>query len=108
MATAKSYNELSLDKDGKSPLEIFTGIEDEITCYDWHTWGYPYLVLAEENQSGLTRTPKWEPRARTGIYLVHSPAHAGNVALVLNLLTDHVSPQYHLVFDDKFTTVEYL
>ena len=64
--------------------------------------------MDEENQSGLTGTLKWEPRARTGVYLGHSPTHAGNVALVLNLITGHVSPQYHVVFDDEFTTVNYL
>ena len=34
LATAKSHNELSLDENCKSPLEKFTGIEDEITCSD--------------------------------------------------------------------------
>ena len=40
-----------------------------------------------------------------GSYLGHSPAHAGSFALVLNPGNGHVSPQYHLVFDDNFTTV---
>ena len=52
--------------------------------------------------------PKWEPRARMGIYVGRSPSHASNVALVLNPQTGHVSPQFHVVFDDDFTTVEYL
>ena len=91
-----------------SPLELFSGIDEEITCNDFHTWGCPVFVLDEANQSGLTGTPKWEPRARAGVYLGHSPSHAGNVALVLNLQTGHVSPQYHLVFDDDFSTVPYL
>ena len=43
-----------------------------------------------------------------GIYVGRSPFHAGNVALVLNPKTGHVSPQYHVVFDDDFTTVPYL
>ena len=43
-----------------------------------------------------------------GIYLGHSPFHADNVALVFNLQTGHVSPQYHVIFDEQFTTVEYL
>ena len=30
------------------------------------------------------------------------------VALVFNPRTLHVSPQYHVVFDDEFTTVPYL
>jgi hypothetical protein len=34
--------------------------------------------------------------------------HASNVALVLNPRTEHISLQFHDVFDDDFTTVEYL
>ena len=56
-------------------------------------------------QSGIAGPPKWEPRSRLGIYVGHSPSHAGSVALVLNPRTGHVSPQYHVVFDDLFTTV---
>jgi len=40
-----------------------------------------------------------------GVYLGHSPRHAGNIALVLNITTSHVSPQYHRIFDDDFSTV---
>ena len=36
------------------------------------------------------------------------PFHAGSVALVLNPTTGHVSPQYHLIFDNDFTTVPFL
>ena len=95
-------------KTASTPQKKITGIEDEITCSDWHTQECPCFILAEENQSGLTETPKWEPRARTGVYLGHSPTHADNVALVFNLIISHVSPQYHVVFDDKFATVNYL
>ena len=43
-----------------------------------------------------------------GIYIGYSPCHAGSVALVLNLKTLHISPQFHVVFDDHFNTVAYL
>ena len=86
----------------------FSNIDAEIHCEDFHTWGCPVYVLDAHNQSGFTGTPKWEPRSQVGVYLGHSPAHAGNVALVLNLQTGHISPQYHLVFDDDFSTVPYL
>ena len=32
------------------------------------------------------------------------PQHAGSVDLVLNLKTGYISPQFHIVFDEKFTT----
>ncbi len=51
--------------------------------------------------------PNWEPRARMGIYVGCSPAHASNVVLILNPRTGHVSPQFHVVFDDDFTMVQY-
>ena len=53
-------------------------------------------------------TPKGDPRARLGIYLGHSPSHAGSVALVMNPKTGLVSPQFHFVFDDNFETVPHL
>jgi hypothetical protein len=59
-------------------------------------------------QTNPKGVPKWDPRAWLGIYLGRSPTHAGNVALVLNPKTGLVSPQYHVVFDDEFTTVPHL
>ena len=34
-----------------------------------------------------------------------SPYHASTVPLVLNLDTGAITPQFHVVFDDWFTTV---
>ena len=51
---------------------------------------------------------KWEQCSRLGIYLGHLPCHAGSVALVLNPTTLHISPQFHVAFDDEFNTVPYL
>ena len=42
------------------------------------------------------------------IYLGRSPAHAGNVAQVLNPNTGLVSPPYPVVFYDDFTTAPHL
>jgi hypothetical protein len=51
---------------------------------------------------------QWEPRVRMGIYVGRSPAHASNVALILNPRTGHVSPQFHVVCNDDFTIVQFL
>jgi hypothetical protein len=40
-----------------------------------------------------------------GVYIGHSLVHAGNVPVIYNPVTTHISPQYHVVFDDQFTTV---
>ena len=43
--------------------------------------------------------------AHKGIFLGFSPHHSSDIPLVLNLTTGHISPQYHVVFDDGFDTV---
>jgi hypothetical protein len=39
------------------------------------------------------------------MFLGFSSEHSSLVPLVLNLRTGHVSPQYHVIFDDNFETV---
>lgn len=48
--------------------------------------------------------PKWEPKARLGIYLGPSDSHASTVAMILNPFTGLVSPQYYVKYDDEFKT----
>ena len=102
-------NHLTCNKDGKTPYHLLAGLDTtELDVKSFHTFGCPCYVLDNRLQSGLTILPKWEPRARMGIYVGRSPAHASNVALILNPRTGHVSPQFHVVYDDDFTTVPYL
>ena len=44
-------------------------------------------------------------RSRHGIYLEISKHISSTVYLVLNPDTGNISPQYHVVFDDTFSTV---
>jgi hypothetical protein len=91
---------------GHTPDELFASLPTAsyIDITQFHPFGCPVYVLDARLQNG-NKIPRWEPRSRVGVYLGHSPYHAQSVALVLNLSTGHVSPQYHLVFDDNFTTV---
>jgi hypothetical protein len=90
---------------GLSPDEIFSGQKSTRNrINDFHTFGCPVFVLEASLQDGH-KLPKWKPRSRMAVYLGLSPDHATTVPLVLNVTTGLVSPQYHLVFDDKFTTV---
>jgi hypothetical protein len=34
-----------------------------------------------------------------------SPVHAENIAVIRNLKSGYLSPQYHIIFDDWFETV---
>ena len=90
------------------PWRMFSGTTVDITFKNHHTWGCPIYFLGERCHSNIFLLPKWEPLSRSGIYIGHSPFHAGSVALVLNPETGHVSPQFHVVFDDEFSTVPFI
>ena len=107
-AAEERLNALSLDADGSTPLSKWSNTDCQIFAKDYHTWGCPVFVLDGRLQSDPKGVPKWEPRARVGIFMGHSPLHAGSVALVLNPTTGHVSPQFHVVFDDTFSTIPYM
>lgn len=49
--------------------------------------------------------PRWKPRSQRCMYLGRSSSHASNVPLVLNFATGSITPQFHVVFDDWFATV---
>ena len=69
-----------------------------------HVFGCPTYVLDPTLQDGK-KLPKWKHRSRLGINLGPSPHHSTTVSLVLNPETGAISPQYHCVFDDHFSTV---
>ena len=71
----------------------------------YHTFGCPAYILDTRLSSGGS-IPKWNPRARRGIYLGLLPEHASNVALIYNPHTGFVSPQYHVVCNNDFTSVD--
>jgi hypothetical protein len=91
-------------KDGISPMEKFSQVKVSPKVRTNHTFGCPVYVLDSRLQEGQS-IPKWDEKARIGIYLGMSPRHSRKVALVLNLQTGHVSPQFHVVFDDLFETL---
>ena len=69
-----------------------------------HVFGCPVFVLDPKLQDAK-KIPKWAMRSRRGVYLGVSPFHSSTVHLVLNPTTGAITPQYHLVFDDSFSTV---
>ena len=67
-------------------------------------WGCPVYVLDPKLQD-QKKLPKWRPRSRLGVYLGCSPSHHNTVGRILNPRTGYVSPQFHVVYDEKFETV---
>ena len=90
--------------DGKSPISMFTSSDIMPNLDHFKPFGCPVYVLDNAMQSGK-KISKWEIRSRMGVYLGMSSQHARSVALVLNLETGHVSPQFHVKFDSKFETI---
>ena len=95
-------------KNSLSPLQKYSKIDQPFRIRHYHTFGCPVYILDSKLQADGGKIPKWQPRSRLGVFLGRSPCPAGNVALVFNPRTLHVSPQFHVVFDDLFTTVPFL
>jgi len=101
-----SYNE-AMSRDGSiSPVEKFSRSMVRPNPKFSQPFGCPCYVLNEKLQSVKGLQNKWKERSRVGVYLGRSPQHARSVALVLNLTTGHVSPQFHVAFDPSFQTVK--
>ena len=94
----------------QSPNNVFAGVVTPITTIKrqltrYHPFGCPSYILEATLQDGK-KTNKWAPKSHQGVYLGKSRLHSPSVTLILNNKTDHISPQYHVVMDTKFDTVQ--
>ena len=89
-----------------SQTELFTGMKYQSHNHlqRLHIFGFPVYILEPQLQDAR-KLPKWKRRSHQGIYLGLSKVHSSNIHFVLNPNTGHISPQYHRVFDDNFSTV---
>ena len=99
------HNIVPSQSNGLCSQELFTRTTfDHSVLASMPVWGCPTYVLDPTLQAGK-KLPKWKPRSRRGQYMGQSKLHASTVALVRNLHTGYISPQYHTIFDVLFTTV---
>ena len=89
----------------ESPFTLFSNEDSPLSPTDFRVFGSPVYVLDSTLQSGTIGPGKWKDRCHLGAYIGHSPNHASNVILVYNPKTRLVSPQYHVVHDESFETV---
>ena len=92
---------------GLIPWRSFQVKKTGIALKNHHKWSYPVYVWDEILKGNISGLPKWETHSRAGIYLIHPKFCSGSVALVINPETGHVSPQLHVVFNDKFYRVPF-
>jgi hypothetical protein len=102
---ACTFHNASIRSDtGKSPHHLFTGNPAPWKMEDFRVFGSPVFVLDKKLQDGDSLS-KWKARSWMGVYVGHSLAHAGNVPVIYNPQTTHITPQFHVIFDDQFSTV---
>jgi hypothetical protein len=53
-----------------------------------------------------TSPPKWTKRTTQNVYVGHLHHYSKSVPMVWDLKTRLVSPQFHVMFDDNFDTVQ--
>ena len=97
-------NAVPTRKDSKSAIQVFSSTVDKTRLQHFHPLGCPVYVLQNLLQAGQ-QISKWHKQACLGLYLGHLPSHARSVALVLNLSTGLVSPQFHMKFNKFFEMV---
>jgi hypothetical protein len=90
---------------GMSPLDLLckTTIPRHI-LKEAHVFACPSYLLVPSMREGK-RVPKFETRSRRGVFMGLSAKHASTVPLIMNLSTLTITPQFHVVFDDWFTSV---
>ena len=99
-----NLNNLRLGKSGKSRVKTFSAMHNKINIRHYLTFGCPVYVI-DAHLQGASLIPKWDERVRVRAYVGRSPIHTVNGSLILNLSKGHVSPQFHAVFNETFSTV---
>jgi hypothetical protein len=101
---AVNFHNASLHKhQQESPYKLFTGQEAPWMLRDFKIFGCPVYVLDKDLQDGKSIN-KWKTRSWQGIYIGNSNCHASSVPLIYNPVTTHITPQFHVIFDESFKT----
>jgi hypothetical protein len=91
-------------KHSQALLAVFASSQVTMNPKHHYHFGCPVYVLDRHMQGG-GKADKWSKRSKVGIFLGQSPQHARTVALVLDLNTGLISPQFHVKMDPTFQTM---
>ena len=84
---------------GLSDIEIWSRSRFESvseTLSNCHVWGCPTYVLEPKFQNTGVKIPKWDPRIQIGVNMGFRNICLTQSRLVINLMTDSISSQYHV------------
>ena len=100
------YNHLPDPATGLSPHDVFTKTRWPLkNLHNLHVWGCPVYVLDKKISDGK-KLPRWKPRSERQKMMGLSDTHATTAPLVLNFSSGSITPQFHVMFDDWFATVQ--
>jgi Zinc knuckle len=90
---------------GLSPNDLFTKTKHPSKrFFDLHPLFCPAYALDKSIADGH-KLPRWNPRSERYIFVGFSDKRTSTVPLLLNPRTGAIVTNYHVVFDDWFTTV---
>ena len=99
------HNHMPNIETGISPVDVFTKSRwQQHKYHDLHVWGCPVYVLEKKISDGA-KIPRWKPRSTRQMNVGFSEKHASTVPLVLNIDSGYITAQFHVVFDDWFSTI---
>jgi hypothetical protein len=88
-----------------SPWEQFTGERSKLNQTYMHPLFCPIYVLDRRMQEG-TSPPKWTKRTTQKVYVGHLHHYSKSIPVIWDPKTKLNSPQFHVMFDDNFDTVQ--
>ena len=99
------WNRLPRADNGLAPVEVFYGVkQDHSILSRIRVWGCPSYVLDPVIQDGK-KLPRWQPKSRRGQFMGMSKLHSSTIGMIRNLRTGSISPQFHVVYDEWFSTL---
>jgi len=99
------YNHTPQKESRLAPMEIFCGTKlncENLRCAK--VFGSPTYVLDPKLADNF-KIPKWSARACLGQFLGFSKLHSSSVGLIRNIRTNYVTPQFHTIYDQTFSTL---
>jgi hypothetical protein len=88
-----------------NPWEQLTGERSKLDQNDMHPLFCPVYVIDRRMQEG-TSPPKWTKHTMQKVFAGHLHRYSKSVSMVWYPETKLVSPQFHVMFDDNFDTVQ--
>jgi hypothetical protein len=85
--------------------EQFTGERSKLNQTDMHPLSCPVYVLDRRMQEG-TSPPKWTKRTTQKFYVGHLHHYSKSVPMIWDPKTKLASPQFHVMSNDNFDTVQ--